>query len=202
MFSQFRSAIRLVPIATRLSGISCVCAPTPQLASVRTCSRDSVLQTQKEFIPDEITKENQFRDRIVSKVNYQIQQQSHGRLFAIVLLAGKQFKITDEDLLVIEGYWQPTVGDKLKLEKVLLVGGHDFTLLGTPVLSRDLVSVTATVVEKKLGVTKTRFRKQPRKQYERTRFVRKEETMLRINRVETIGLVGDDADITSAPRSL
>lgn len=41
-----------------------------------------------------------------------------GRLFAIVHVAGKQFKITEGDVIIIEGYWPPTVGDKLNLDKV------------------------------------------------------------------------------------
>lgn len=44
-----------------------------------------------------------------------------GRLFAVVHLAGKQFKITEGDVVIIEGYWPPTVGDKISLDKVTIV---------------------------------------------------------------------------------
>ncbi|KAK7476278.1 hypothetical protein BaRGS_00032471 [Batillaria attramentaria] len=44
-----------------------------------------------------------------------------------------------------------TVGDRLRLEKVLLVGGRDFTLIGQPMISRDHVKVEATVIEKTLS---------------------------------------------------
>jgi hypothetical protein len=35
-----------------------------------------------------------------------------------VHICGKQFKVTTEDLIIIEGYWAPQIGDRLKLEKV------------------------------------------------------------------------------------
>jgi large subunit ribosomal protein L21 len=55
---------------------------------------------------------------IFSKVNEQLQQQREGRLFAVVHICGKQFKVTTEDIIIIEGHWAPQIGDKLKLEKV------------------------------------------------------------------------------------
>lgn len=40
------------------------------------------------------------------------------RIFAVVQICGKQFKVTPGDIVIIEGYWAPDIGDKLKLEKV------------------------------------------------------------------------------------
>jgi large subunit ribosomal protein L21 len=48
-----------------------------------------------------------------------------------------------------------------------LVGGSDFSLIGRPILSSELVSVHATVIEKALSHIKTIFRKKKRKQYQR-----------------------------------
>ena len=45
----------------------------------------------------------------------------------------------------------------------MLVGGADFTLLGRPILPRDLVRVEAVVVEKNLGRHLVSFRKLKRK---------------------------------------
>ena len=42
------------------------------------------------------------------------------------------------------------LGQRIRLEKVLLVGSKDFTLIGRPFLPRDQISVEATVVEKTL----------------------------------------------------
>jgi large subunit ribosomal protein L21 len=54
----------------------------------------------------------------ISKVNNQLLQQKEGRLFAVVHVCGKQFKVTTEDLIIVEGNWAPQVGDQIKLEKV------------------------------------------------------------------------------------
>jgi len=104
---------------------------------------------------------------VTNEINNQIATDRIGRMFAIVQVCGKQFKVTEHDIIIIEGFWPPNIGDQLKLEKVLLVGSKDFTLVGRPILNRELVSIDATVIEKTLSHTKTRFRFRPRKQYRR-----------------------------------
>lgn len=103
----------------------------------------------------------------INEVNKQIATKSTGRLFAVVYVGGTQFKVTESDVIIVSGHWPPQTGDKLNLEKVLLVGGKDFTLIGRPMLNRDLVSVDATVIQKTLSHTITRFRMKPRKQFRR-----------------------------------
>jgi len=48
-----------------------------------------------------------------------------------------------------------------------MAGGSDFTLIGRPILSSELVSVHATVIEKALSHIKTVFKKKRRKQFQR-----------------------------------
>ena len=43
---------------------------------------------------------------------------SRGRLFAVVYVAGKQYKVTDYDLIRTDGFMSANVGDKIRLEKV------------------------------------------------------------------------------------
>lgn len=104
---------------------------------------------------------------MLNEINNQIATNRTGRLFAVVQICGKQFKITENDIIIIEGFWPPNIGEYLKLGKVLLVGSTDFTLIGKPILNRELVSVDAIVIEKTLSHTKTRFRFRKRKQYRR-----------------------------------
>uniref|UniRef100_A0AAR2L440 Large ribosomal subunit protein bL21m n=1 Tax=Pygocentrus nattereri TaxID=42514 RepID=A0AAR2L440_PYGNA len=85
---------------------------------------------------------------VVQKVNTLIESREYGRLFAVVHFASRQWKVTNEDLILIENHIEAECGDRIVLEKVLLVGGEDFTLIGKPLLSRDLVRVEATVIEK------------------------------------------------------
>ncbi|XP_003378387.1 phosphoprotein phosphatase 1, partial [Trichinella spiralis] len=56
------------------------------------------------------------------------------KLFAIVKFGDEQFKVTEEDIIIVEGSYPFKVGDKIRLEKILCVGSSDFTLFGTPVL--------------------------------------------------------------------
>ncbi|CAH1737876.1 unnamed protein product [Aphis gossypii] len=135
----------------------------------------------QEYVVDNTIAHKKFSDGIIQTVNEAVK--TNNRLFAVVHICGKQFKVTDNDLVLIDGYWPPNVGDRIKLQKVLLVGGKDFTLIGRPVLDPDTVEVTATVVDKDLSHTRTNFERIKRKQYMRINFVRKEITMLRINSV-------------------
>jgi len=143
-------------------------------------ARPSVPISQ-EYVVDNTIAHKAFSDSIIQTVNEAVK--NNNRLFAVVHICGKQFKVTDNDLVLIDGCWPPNVGDRIKLQKVLLVGGKDFTLIGRPVLDPDTVQVTATVVDKDLSHTRTNFERIKRKQYMRINFIRKEITMLRINSV-------------------
>lgn len=133
----------------------------------------------------------------VQNVNHQIQKQEAGRLFAVVQICGKQFKITQGDVIMLEGFWEPTNGDQLRLEKVLLCGSQDFTLVGRPILQNGLVDIQATVIEKSLSHTRTHFKYKKRKQYRRINFQRSPTTVLRINSIE----INNPVDQSEAPQT-
>ena len=40
------------------------------------------------------------------------------RLFAVVMVGGSQYKVTTEDIIVVQNSFYPTIGDKIRLEKV------------------------------------------------------------------------------------
>ncbi|KAL9900937.1 mitochondrial ribosomal protein L21 [Glossina fuscipes fuscipes] len=130
-------------------------------------------------------------ENIFNKVNQQLRKDEEGRLFAVVHLCGKQFKVTAGDIILVEGYWPPAIGDQLSLEKVMLAGGKDFTLIGMPLVEPGLVDVKATVIEKTLSHTKTIFKKKRRKQYMRTNFQRSPHTMIRINTINIKGKINE-----------
>ncbi|CAB3234767.1 unnamed protein product [Arctia plantaginis] len=120
---------------------------------------------------------------VIAECN-QLIEKNASRNFAIVHLLGKQWRVTDGDLLVVEGIWPPNIGDQIKLDKVLLAGTKDFSLIGRPLVQPGLVNVTATIISKGLSHTRTHFKKKRRKQYMRINFARAQQTMLRINAVE------------------
>ncbi|XP_016983488.1 39S ribosomal protein L21, mitochondrial [Drosophila rhopaloa] len=139
---------------------------------------------------------------ICERINRQVAKSEQGRLFAVVHLCGKQFKVTPGDIVLVEGYWPPTTGDEISLDKVLLAGARDFTLVGRPILEPGLVVVKATVVEKTLSHTKTHFRKKRRKQYMRINFQRSPHTMIRINSIELARPVDGKSEAQESPKRL
>lgn len=151
--------------------------------------------SHQETVVDRSEEEIRIINDVVSKVNNQIINKSHGRLFAVIHLLNRQWKITAEDVLVLEGFWPPNVGDTIRLEKVLLVGSSDFSLVGRPLLRPDLVNIQATVIEKRLSHTKTHFKKKRRKQYQRINFYRFQQTMIRINSIQLTSQVNEKQDI-------
>lgn len=125
----------------------------------------------------------------VERINEQLQSSSIGRMFAVIHLCGKQFKVTAGDVILVEGYWEPSNGDAIRLEKVLVAGSQDFSLIGRPIIQKGLVDVQATVIEKSLSHTRTNFKKKRRKQYMRINFHRMPTTLVRINSIELTNLV-------------
>ncbi|KAL6468536.1 hypothetical protein MHYP_G00220600 [Metynnis hypsauchen] len=121
---------------------------------------------------------------VVQKVNTLIESREYGRLFAVVHFASRQWKVTNEDLILIENHIEAECGDRIVLEKVLLVGGEDFTLIGKPLLSRDLVRVEATVIEKTESWPMVHMRFWKRHRFQKKRTIVQPQTVLRINSVE------------------
>ncbi|XP_072943691.1 large ribosomal subunit protein bL21 [Epargyreus clarus] len=127
---------------------------------------------------------------VIATCNKLVEQRA-SRNFAIVHILGKQWRVTDGDLLVVEGYWPPNIGDKIRLDKVLLAATKDFSLIGRPLVQPGLVNVTATVISKGLSHTRTHFKKKRRKQFMRINFQRAQQTMLRINSVEIANKINE-----------
>jgi len=131
--------------------------------------------------PDLVTEQE--HDIVVSKVNEAIASPDVGRLFAIVQIGGKQFKITNDDLIRVDSYLPADIGERIRLEKVLLCGGKDFTLVGRPLLRRSLVKVEATIIEKTPGFEKIMqyFRKL---RFKKKKIYTPKHTVIRINSIE------------------
>ncbi|VDL60772.1 unnamed protein product [Hymenolepis diminuta] len=76
---------------------------------------------------------------------------ANSRNFAVIHFAGKQFKVTNNDLISVKApLLEAQPGEIIRFEKILLAGNSDFTLVGRPILPRNNVLVTAMVVEKTL----------------------------------------------------
>ncbi|KAG7167940.1 39S ribosomal protein L21, mitochondrial-like isoform X2 [Homarus americanus] len=173
-----------------------------QVRGLRTRATPAVLRTsvQPSVVEQEVVEhtpeaEEELTKYAIQRVNDQIGENKHGRLFAVIYLQGKQHLVTAEDLVVVQGPFAPTIGDTFRLEKILAVGGRDFTLLGRPLLHKDLVNVEATVVEKSLSHCRIFFYNRRRKNSRKTKFERETHTLLRIHRVELLHKVNEAPDI-------
>ena len=60
---------------------------------------------------------------IEAAVNTSINSEDRGRLFAVVHVAGSQKKVTVNDIIVVESSVFPTVGTRIRLEKVSMKSG-------------------------------------------------------------------------------
>lgn len=84
------------------------------------------------------------------------------RLFAVIHMYGKQSIVSQGDLLIIDHHLPLTCGQKLLLNKCLVLGGKDFSIIGRPVLDKELFRIEATVIEKTMSDHRVQFRHIPR----------------------------------------
>ena len=155
-----------------------------QSAGLRTQRKVSAaaVSVKQEILPDTTFADREITKDVTETISKEIL--SPGRLFAVVNILNNQFKITQDDVLCVKGTFYPNVGDQIYLEKVLLVGGLNFTLVGRPLLSQPAVRVKATVIEKTLSHKNISLFWIPRRRYRRTQITRTPLTMLRINSIE------------------
>ncbi|KAM7419815.1 hypothetical protein PAMA_016761 [Pampus argenteus] len=165
----------LLPVAARLqSTVSGDLLPRTSLSS----------PPWPELTPEPEEEQRARHAAVVSAVNRKIHQQDFGRLFAVLHFSGRQWKVTAEDLILIENHIEADCGERIRMEKVLLVGAEDFTLIGRPLLGKDLVRVEATVIEKTESWPKIHMRFWRRHRFQRKRIIIQPQTVLRINSIQ------------------
>ncbi|KAI0987735.1 hypothetical protein GJ496_009937 [Pomphorhynchus laevis] len=102
------------------------------------------------------------------------------RLFAVIAIGGHQFKVTSGDLVNIRHTFAPTAGQEIAIKKVLLVAGPRFTIVGRPLVSANIVSVRALVIEKTLSNVNIAYWYKQRSHYEQMNLDQIEHTVLKI----------------------
>jgi len=100
-------------------------------------------------------------------------------MFAIVKIAGQQFKVEEGQELFVHQL-EAEEGDSLKLDDVLLVDKEGEVSVGTPVLD---AKVNATVLEHVKGEKVIVFKKKRRKGYRRKNGHRQRFTKLKIDSI-------------------
>lgn len=108
---------------------------------------------------------------------------ANNKVFAVVHVAGSQFKVSEKDVIMINKKIEADCGELIRLEKILAVGGHDFAFIGQPLIKRELVKIIAKVVEKTKGEKKIAFKKKRRKGYKRWKGHRQDLSVIKIENI-------------------
>ena len=102
------------------------------------------------------------------------------RMFAVVKTGGKQYKVSEGDVIQVEKL-EGEVGAAVTLDQVLMVGEDEDVQVGTPMLDGNQVAaeITEQLKDKKIIV----FKKKRRKNYRRKNGHRQLVTRLKITKI-------------------
>jgi len=104
-------------------------------------------------------------------------------MFAVVKTGGKQYKVKENDIILVEKL-ENKKGDSINLNKILLLSNDEKKIqIGTPLLKG--VSVKAKVLEQKKQKKVLVFKKKRRKNYKKTKGHRQNITVLKILKIGT-----------------
>ena len=101
--------------------------------------------------------------------------------YAVVKTGGKQYRVSQGDLLRVEKLGGE-VGGQVVLDEVLLIGGEGDAKIGTPKLPE--AQVMAEIVKQGLGAKIIVFKKKRRKKYSRKQGHRQKLTTLKILEIQ------------------
>ncbi len=105
-------------------------------------------------------------------------------MFAVIKTGGKQYKVAEKDVLVIEKL-KGDAGDSVEFSDVLMVGTEGNMEIGTPLVSGAMV--VATVVRQTRGKKIVVFKKKRRKNYRRKAGHKQDLTLVEITDILTDG---------------
>ena len=104
-------------------------------------------------------------------------------MFAVVKTGGKQYKVKENDIILVEKL-ENKKGDSINLNQILLLSNDEKKIqIGTPLLKG--VSVKAKVLEQKKQKKVLVFKKKRRKNYKKKTGHRQNITVLKILKIGT-----------------
>jgi len=101
---------------------------------------------------------------------------------ATIKTQGKQFSVSEGDILIVDRYPKTEKGSTIEINEVLAAGEGDNFKVGTPLLAG--ASVKATILENKRGDKVIIFKKKKRKGYEKKRGHRQELSVIKIESIQ------------------
>jgi large subunit ribosomal protein L21 len=117
-------------------------------------------------------------------INYGIAPAGAIAMFAIVATSGKQFRVSEGDRILVDRV-SAKVGETVRLDAVLMLGGDAKPLVGTPLVTG--AAVDATVVSHRSGDKLIVFKFQARKHHKRKVGHRQQLSELRIGAIRGPG---------------
>lgn len=101
-------------------------------------------------------------------------------MYAVVKTGGKQYKVTEGDIIEIEKV-DGNVGDTIELEEVLLIANSDTIQIGQPIVPN--AKVVGSVVRQDKAKKIIIFKSKRRKGYRKKQGHRQRYTRVRINQI-------------------
>ena len=114
-------------------------------------------------------------------INYGVAPAGALVMFAIVATSGKQFKVSEGDRILVDRV-PANVGQTVRLDSVLMVGGDNKPMIGTPFVPG--AAVEATVVAHRAGDKIIVFKFEARKRHRRKTGHRQQLSELRIGAIQ------------------
>ncbi|KAJ1997922.1 hypothetical protein GGI04_005219 [Coemansia thaxteri] len=110
------------------------------------------------------------------------------KYYATVVIKGRPFTVTQNDIIVMDRIKELELGDSLALNQVTELGSRDFTIKGQPFIDSSLFSVKATVIEHADGKLFTVTKKKRRTAHQKVTYHRNRHTMLRVSMIDVAKL--------------
>ncbi len=130
-------------------------------------------------------------------IDYKVAPGGAISMFAIVATSGKQFRVSEGDRIVVDRV-SANVGDTVRLDSVLMVGGDGGPMVGTPFVLG--AAVEATVVSHRSGDKIIVFKFEARKRHRRKTGHRQQLSELRIGAIQAPGgMTGDRPAASERP---
>ncbi|MBI3353494.1 MAG: 50S ribosomal protein L21 [Nitrospirae bacterium] len=101
-------------------------------------------------------------------------------MYAVVETCGKQYKVSQGDVISVERL-SGKAGEKVALEKILMINDGNKTVIGNPVVKS--AKVVGEIVKEGRGEKIIVFKMKKRKNYRRTRGHRQTYTSLKITEI-------------------
>ncbi|KAJ1674061.1 hypothetical protein EV182_004044, partial [Spiromyces aspiralis] len=109
---------------------------------------------------------------------------SQNNYYATVVIKGRHFTVTQNDVVVMDRMNDVELGDVLDLSQVAELGSKDYTIKGQPFVDPAFFKIEATVIEHPVAQQVKIVKKRRHTGYQNTKIHQHRHTLLRISLLE------------------